>query len=75
MSGPRLSTVSLGTGLVLIGVAVYFFLAAVSYMAASQAVVAGLLSAVIGFATLSEALFLRSSACSQSKSESVVEPP
>ncbi len=53
MSGRRLSTVSLGTGLVLIGVAVYFFLAAVSYMAASQAVVAGLLSAVIGFATLS----------------------
>ena len=39
--------------MVLIGVAVYFFLAAVSYMAASQAVVAGLLSAVIGFATLS----------------------
>jgi cobalamin biosynthesis protein CobD/CbiB len=54
MSGRRLSGVSLAIGLVLIAISVYFFLAAVSYIAPpTQAVVAGLLSAVIGFAMLS----------------------
>ena len=54
MSERRLSTVSLAIGLLLIAISVYFFLAAVSYIAPpTQAVVAGLLSAVIGFAMLS----------------------
>jgi hypothetical protein len=54
VSGRRLSTLSLATGLVLIAASVYFFLAAVSYIAPpAPAVVAGLLSAVIGFAMLS----------------------
>lgn len=53
MSSRWLSTLSLAIGVVLISVAVYFFLAAISYIATTQAVVAGLLAAVIGFATLS----------------------
>lgn len=54
MSARRFSSVSLAVGIALIALSVYFFLAAVTYMAPqSQAVVSGLLSAVIGFAMLS----------------------
>lgn len=52
---PRiLSTASFVVGVVLIAIAIFFFLEAVTYIQApSTSVVAGLLSAVIGFATLS----------------------
>ena len=54
MSGSKLSTVSLWLGIAIIAVAIYFFYYAVLYMTPQyQDVVAGLLSAVIGFATLS----------------------
>lgn len=49
----KYSTVSLWVGVVLIGVSIYFFLASVSLIAAATAVVAGLLSAIIGFVMLS----------------------
>ena len=50
----RYSSVSLWVGIALIGISIYFFLAAVSLISPpSQAVVAGLLSAAIGFVMLS----------------------
>jgi uncharacterized membrane protein YagU involved in acid resistance len=49
----KYSAVSLWTGVALIGVSIYFFLASVSLLAAATAVVAGLLSAIIGFVMLS----------------------
>ena len=49
-----MGTIPLWLGIALIAVAVYFFSYAVNYMLPqSQAVVAGLLSAIIGFASLS----------------------
>jgi hypothetical protein len=58
MASPRrYATVSMWAGVALLAVSIYFFLAAVSYMSAS-AVVASLLSAVIGFAVLSSATAL-----------------
>ncbi len=53
----RFAGVSLWAGVALIAVSVYFFLASVSYIS-SQAVVAALLSAVIGFVLLSSATSL-----------------
>jgi uncharacterized membrane protein YagU involved in acid resistance len=49
----KYSAVSLWTGVALIGISIYFFLASVSLLAAATAVVAGLLSAIIGFVMLS----------------------
>jgi uncharacterized membrane protein len=50
----RFSGVSLWAGMALIAVSIYFFLAAVSLISPpAQAVVAALLSAVIGFVMLS----------------------
>lgn len=50
----RYASMSLWVGIALIGVSIYFFLAGVSLISPpSQAVVAGLLSSVIGFAMLS----------------------
>ncbi len=50
----RYSSVSLWVGIALIGISIYFFLAGVSLISPpSQAVVAGLLSAAIGFVMLS----------------------
>ena len=54
VSGRRYSTLSLWIGVAVIAIAIYFFYYAVVYMTPqNQDVVAGLLSAVIGFATLS----------------------
>lgn len=50
----RFAVVSLWVGIALIAVSVYFFLASISLIQPpAQAVVAALLSAVIGFVTLS----------------------
>ncbi|MDG6996765.1 MAG: hypothetical protein JRN52_12655 [Nitrososphaerota archaeon] len=50
----KYASLSLWVGIALIGVSIYFFLAGVSLISPpSQAVVAGLLSAVIGFVMLS----------------------
>ena len=50
----KYSTVSLWAGVVLIGISIYFFLASVSLISPpATAVVAGLLSAIIGFVMLS----------------------
>jgi hypothetical protein len=58
MANPRrFASASLWAGVALLVVSIYFFLAAVSYISA-QAVVAALLSAVIGFAILSAATSL-----------------
>lgn len=54
MSSRVLSTASFVVGIVLIATAILFFLESVTYIQApSTSVVAGLLSAVIGFVTLS----------------------
>lgn len=54
MSSRVLSTVSFVIGIVLIALAVFFFLESITYIQPpNQAVVAGLLSAIIGFVTLS----------------------
>ena len=50
----KYSAVSLWVGVVLIGISIYFFLASVSLISPpATAVVAGLLSAIIGFVMLS----------------------
>ncbi len=49
----RFAGISLWAGIVLIGVSIYFFLAAITLISPpTQAVVAALLSAIIGFAML-----------------------
>jgi uncharacterized membrane protein YagU involved in acid resistance len=54
MADKKYSTVSLWAGVVLIGISIYFFLASVSLISPpATAVVAGLLSAIIGFVMLS----------------------
>ena len=54
MAEKKYSTVSLWAGVVLIGISIYFFLASVSLISPpATAVVAGLLSAIIGFVMLS----------------------
>jgi uncharacterized membrane protein YagU involved in acid resistance len=54
MADKKYSTVSLWAGVVLLGISIYFFLASVSLISPSAtAVVAGLLSAIIGFVMLS----------------------
>lgn len=54
MADEKYSTVSLWAGVVLIGISIYFFLASVSLISPpASAVVAGLLSAIIGFVMLS----------------------
>ncbi|HLC11080.1 MAG TPA: hypothetical protein VJL56_04460 [Candidatus Bathyarchaeia archaeon] len=54
MAEKKYSTVSLWAGVVLIGISIYFFLASVSLISPPvTAVVAGLLSAIIGFVMLS----------------------
>ena len=54
MSSRVFGTASFIVGVVLIGLAIFFFLESITYIQApSTSVVAGLLSAVIGFVTLS----------------------
>jgi len=54
MAEKKYSTVSLWAGVVLIGISIYFFIASVSLISPpATAVVAGLLSAIIGFVMLS----------------------